>query len=397
MPLYYWQGITLQGTIVTGYKKARSINDLTQILAKQWIGLMHAAISRATTFVYARTRLLDTTFASLHFLVQAGVRIDKALLLTYNQISHPPLKELLKEVNEEIQQGLSLSQALSYHTDWFDPLTIFLISVGEEAGTLAHVLLKAHQHYHRSMLFQRSLRAALCMPAITLLFFLCIAIALIVGIIPFFADILEAYAATESTSLSTILWLSSAINTHLWLLASSIIAAITTLWYGIYYRTAWYRYLLHLCYKMPFIHHLFLLQELSVFFHALGLLLEQRVSMRHAFKWALQTIHLPTLHNRLAAVLHSIESGAQFAQALHPAHLPFSAEIESFIAIGQESSSLALMCFKSSEYYQQYVDRSLARWNTLIQPLLIIILGALITGLIMLIYSPLLSLSTVQF
>jgi len=397
MPLYYWRGITLEGITVAGYQKARSISDLSQKLATQWIGLMSASISRSTTFLYTKTRLLDDTFSSLHFLLQAGVRIDKALILTYNQISHLPLKELLKEVNEQVQQGTSFSHALSHHTDWFDPLTIFLISVGEESGTMPTVLLKVHQHYHRSMVFQRALRVAICMPAITLFFFLSIASVLVFGVVPFFADILHTYAGDSATGLSFILWFSHAVKNNVLLLGAFLVMCITSVWYGIYYRTRWYLYLSRISYKLPFVHQVFLLQELSVFFHALGLLLEQKISIRHAFKWALKTIRLPELHNRLLKVMHGLESGCQVADAFCHAKLPFGQEIESFIAIGQESSALDIMCFKSSQYYQARVDRSMTRWNTLIQPSLIVILGGLITGLIILIYAPLLSLSTLSF
>ncbi len=397
MPYFSWQGVDLYGRTHTGATFAHSVSELDARLFTQKIALMHAWQRAPWRFALSwvdLSRKIDF-FQHLAQLLQAGILLPEALGIMGDQQSHGVFQETIYAIAQQVREGHSLSHALQ-HTRYFDSLMSNMVAVGQESGSLALALQALADYLQAQDAFYKRIRAALLLPMITFGFFLCVLGVILFAIIPQFATIFSSLGTETPAATRTLLAISAgASGWHMGALLLSILLgallvhrASKTKSGRAFFDALWL--------KTPFMGRIIRQRSSAHFLHALSLLLGGGVPLVPALTIAKGVVRNSVLAQHLEQLVTEVAAGSPFSEALVITQEPlFGPEVISLATVGQETGRLSFFLARAARLLQDQVHRSITFVATIIQPLLIIILGLLIALLIISVYMPVLNLANV--
>ncbi len=396
MPYFSWQGVDLYGHMRKGMTFARTERELDARLFAQKIALLHARQERAPFFIFSRVRLSDKIafFQQLAQLLQAGILLPDALVIIADQQHYGPFGATLHALAHAVREGHQLHHALKQYPRFFDALMIELVQVGQESGSLALAVQALAEYLQAQEAFYRRLRTALLMPAITFIFFIGVLGIVVFGIIPHFAALFSSLGtqvpATTRLLFSLNAWAS---GWHLGILFASCLLGGWALYR--YARTAAGRLFFDTFWlKVPFIGRTIRQRACANFLQALSLLLDGGVSLVPALAIAKEVVANRVLAKHLDQLVTEMAAGGNLSEALVSVNEPlFGPEVLSLAVVGQETGRLSFFLARAARIVQSQVERSVTFVATIVQPLVLVILGLLIAFLLVSVYMPILNLA----
>lgn len=325
----------------------------------------------------------------LAVLLRAGLPLDRALKVILNMNGQPAMQGVLQETLDAIKGGRNLSHALRAHGELFGDFYINMIRSGEAGGQLAEVLAELAQHLERGKALRTSLTSALIYPSILLVVSI-LSIALMLGfVVPQFKSLFEDMG--ESLPLAT-RWV---VDVGDWMAeyGGYILIAALPLW--LIFRR-WkatpegHMAMDRLSLRLPLLGPILLKYELTRFARTLGTLLSNGVSLLEAIGIARDTVGNILLREALDSLPAAIKQGGRMATSLEKTGLFTQAAIQ-MIAVGEESGRLDAMLKELAHVYDDEIQASVRRTLTLLEPLLILGLGAIIATIIIAILMGILS------
>ncbi len=397
MPQFAWKGIGLDGHDQKGMLTARSCKQLDTMLLNQNIALLEASVIAP----YGRLRpisvsLKTTFFEQLATLIEAGVYLDAALLILAEQTTHVGFNKVIQDISSSIEEGSQLHEALAVYSGLFDVVIINVVRSGEEAGNLPVALRSIAKYLAFCEQFRSTMRRVCMLPAITCMFFALVAGIIIGFIVPSFASLYQSAGKELPGTTQTLLWLASWFTMSGLLLlivcCLALYACIKMIKRSQKVVSAYERILL----KTPVIGHIMWYGNLLSYMQALAILTAGGVHVSPALELALGAISMTELKNKFYAVWADVDRGKQVSRAVG-IHVPTfcGPSVIALIRIGEESGRLDRAFEQVVAVYQQRLEKTSVLVTTLIQPLLMIVLGLMITGLIFAVYVPIFNLSEV--
>jgi type II secretory pathway component PulF len=346
--------------------------------------------------LFVRVRVADKSalFQQVHALLAAGVLLPEALSIVAQQTRHAILEEIMHQVTARVQGGEALSHVARDYPMLYDSLTIQLLSVGEQSGRLALVLQAIVRYLQVKQDFHASIRAALFMPFMTLLFFFAVMTLLFTVVIPRFAQMFASLGQELPPLTRGMIAVSDFMVSAymIWAIVGlvGIVAAVRAVARTTRGQVLSQRVLL----ATPGIGSLLYQQALGYFFESVSLLLASGMPLVSALSAVSNTIPYLAVRERMEKAISEVRHGQSLAQALGSfGKKHISSDIIAIIRVGQEIGALDGMLKQVAGIYQSKVKRTLAFVTMIIQPLLIVILGLLILLLIVAVYTPILHLS----
>ncbi|MEW6446131.1 MAG: type II secretion system F family protein [Pseudomonadota bacterium] len=325
----------------------------------------------------------------LSVLLRAGLPLDRALKVMIGMSGQPPMRSVMQDMLDTIKGGRGLSQALRAHGDLFGDFYINMVRSGEAGGQLATVLADLAEHLERSKTLRSSMVSALIYPAI-LLAVSVLSIALMLGfVVPQFKSLFEDMG--ERLPLATRL----VVDSGDWIAAHGIylLIAALPLWLLLqrWKNTPAGRASIdRISLRLPLLGPTLLKYETTRFARTLGTLLGNGVSLLDAIGIARDTVGNTVLREALSSLPPAIKQGGRMAAALEKTGLFSQAAIQ-MTAIGEESGRLDAMLRELAHVYDNEVQAGVKRALTLLEPLLILGLGAIIAAIIIAILMGILS------
>lgn len=397
MPQYKWYGINLEGKTCTGMQVAQSHHELTSVLFQEEVALLGYRIKRPTPFIH--TVSLEekiTFFKQLRLLLAAGIFLDQSLQLIMHQIKKNYFKAVIQDILTDIQNGSTLAHAFRNYPFIFDELSMVIIQSGQESGRMIAALDELSNYQELFLNFKKKIRAILLMPCITFIFFLLIAAIIMIIIVPRFNTLFSSCNQACSTSTTFIFVLSDFVRT-IWFPIYSILALLVMM--GIKYvikRTERMHRMMHWCMaSLPLLKSITHQITFVYYFQSLALLTKTGIHLVIALEIAQQSIHNYYVRARMERVHQAILEGTSFSAAIMQEQRLFSDQIVALLAVGNESACMPFVFEQIALVYKEQINRTLTTLATLVQPLLMIILGLLITSLVFALYVPLFNLSSV--
>lgn len=395
MPYFRWKGIDLQGTMRAGRSCAASLKDLDTQLLHDDIALLKS--TQLSMRLFGRAVSMDVKiqfFRSLATLLEAGVMVPEALELVAQQVRHIGFHEVLYSLKRDVETGILLSDAMAKHRKMFNPLMIEMVGIGYETGSLVTSLERLVSYLETMQEFRKKIRMALTMPLITFLFFTIIASVLVVFVVPQFESLFASLKQPLPTSTRVVLLINGLIRSYgLYLIG--FIAAAVGVCMVLYQRMIEARYFFdRIALSIPFLGPLLVTRMCAQISQALALLLDGGIMVVDAFSIITSLVDNVILRDVLIRVKHDVQAGMQVSDALlrnGNGYLGFDAI--ALIRVGETSGTLAPMFAAAARRYQASVAYTLQWLLNLMQPLVIIFLGILITGLILAIYLPIMTIS----
>lgn len=394
MPYFAWYGIDIAGNNRSGKAYARSQYDLDRSLLAREIALISCKKSRLLYAPKPTGQRVVQFFNQSSLLVSSGMRLPEVLAVAIEQYDDSiSFQESLDRIAYAIGHGQSIHEAFNAYPNLFDQITVVMLQVGQESGALSAALAAVAGRLESNDQFRKKIKAAALLPLITLLFFLGAALFIFVVIIPSLTGVLAAGNQSIPKFTRVLIGVSDFVRS--WQMAYLCLGGV--------FLAAGLRSVLaiekiknwcdSLILRIPFVSNFALLGAQSAFLESLSLLLMQAMPMASALAIACRVVGNKQIRSWLLALRNEVIQGMPLSQAMRLcADQVFTAETRAMIAVAEESGMVANMLNSAWQLQKQKRIAHITRLVTLVQPVLMLLLGLLVAGLIFALYIPLFNL-----
>lgn len=327
-------------------------------------------------------RLLST-------MINAGLPILRSLRIIVKQTENPALAEVLQDVAKMVEEGYSLSYAMGQHPKVFSSLVVSLIKSGEESGSLDIVLDRIAHDMEREIEIRQNVQAGIRYPVIILSAAALIVTAVMYWVVPQFQEIFESMGATLPAMTLVLVYISELIRHSAPILLLVIIVLMVAGRYAANFPAV-QRFFDTVRLKLPVFGFLLRRIALSRFARTFSILLKSGVPIIKSLTVVEETVGNAVIANAVSKAKVSIKEGERISYPLEETG-EFPPMVIDMIAVGEETGALDDMLTKISEFYDREVDYTIDAFTTMIEPLLITVMGIIIGFIVISLYLPLFS------
>jgi type IV pilus assembly protein PilC len=319
-------------------------------------------------------------------LVRAGLTIPDALALAAKRPDSPALGRILDRVLEDVRNGVLLSEACGRHPEAFERLYLAALRTGEKTGGLAGVLARYHEYLRHRVALRRKLSQALAYPVFLLIALVVILAVLFLFVMPRFVSMYTDLGAELPFPTRVLL----GIVEHLYVVGPVVGVGGFLAVVGWRHWTATEsgrRRADRARERIPYIRALSRIVSAAQLARSLGTLLAGGTPLVEALRTAAGSLANQVYIDRLEAATNQVTDGASLAQAVRTTEL-MPEMAARMIEVGEASGGLETMLIEIAQHYEDMLDARLARVMALVEPLLMLLMGALIGGIIVVMYLP---------
>lgn len=329
---------------------------------------------------------------SLATMVNSGLPLLQGIDIMIEQTENVNFKRVLTQVGQDIEAGLTFSDALKKHPKAFPELYSSMVRAGEASGNLDGILIQLAEYLEATEKLKRDVRSAMTYPVVAFVIVVAIAAGLLVFIVPRFKDIYDSLGGTLPAPTLALIAVSNALRKYFLIVLGCFIAAVMVLRY--YTTTPVGRMQFDtLKLKLPIFGPLFRKVAVSRFARTLSTLTRSGVPVLAALEIVERTIGNEVLATAIRNSEVNIKAGATIAEPLGRSGV-FPLMVTRMIDVGERTGSLDELLTKISDFYDQQVESAIASLTSLIEPILILVLGVVVGGMVLALFLPIFKLST---
>jgi type IV pilus assembly protein PilC len=334
-----------------------------------------------------RQKHIVAFFRSFATLVAAGVPIRRSLDVTMEQCSASRLREALAFIRSDIESGLSFSDALARRPQEFPQLFVTMVRAGELGGVLDQVLDRLACALERERKLRKHVVSALAYPAVVLVFALALTVFLITSIVPMFQSMYEQLHVPLPPITSLLIGVATVLQDRFaWISIGA--AAIVLMALQLSRGRAAKSVLDGIVMRLPVIGPIMRKSTVTRVARILGTLLGCGVSLLAALT-AVEDIAASVLHRRsITSLQRALREGASVSEAFDESGL-YEPMFIQMVRVGEETGALDEMLLRIADYYDVDVEAALNALGTILEPLLIVVLGGVVGFIIAAIFIPL--------
>lgn len=391
MPIFRYQGVTLTGTAVSGEIKARDAKELAELLRNQKIILTSATKNKPSinlTVSIGKVKRTEVTRFTRQFAVMlnAGLPMVECLDIAVQQCEARELKRVLHKVKESVQTGSTVTEALSKHRKYFDELYIHMVQAGETSGTLDTILNRIATYREKRDALVRKVKAALIYPAIVLVVAVAVTIVMLTYIVPIFVNMFQGIEAQLPLPTRFVVGLSNFFTEQLLLIVILFLGILLGLQY--FLRSSRGRLFIDkLFLRIPVIGNLTRKTAVARFSKTLGTLMSSGVSILEALDITSKTAGNKVIEKVVKNASLAIAEGKTITQPLTESGV-FPPLVTQMVAVGERTGELDTMLDKIAVLYEEEVDTAVAGLTAVLEPVIIVVMGIIIGGILIAMYLP---------
>lgn len=344
-----------------------------------------------------RVKLKELAVFSRQFatMVNAGLTLLRALSILAEQVENPKLARAVRQIKTDVENGQSLSVAMAKHPRVFPPLMISMIRAGESGGFLDSTLLEVAANLESDVKLRSKVKSAMTYPLVVLVMAGISVVLMLTLIVPTFAKMFKnfsqdpAHPAQLPVPTQIMVAASHILLTWGWLLAILVIIAIV-----VYNRNKHLPQVRHvidpLKFRVPVLGLLFKKVAIARFSRNLATLLVSGVPILQALDIVGETSGSTVIEDKVAEIKDSVRRGDLLTKPLQNGTV-FPPMVVQMMSVGESTGSLDRMLLKIAEFYDQEVEATTEQLTSLIEPVMIAILGTIVGGMVISLYLPMFS------
>ena len=398
MKKYKYSARNVDGQVLTGTISARDQFEVAEQLQQK--GLVVVAVNEDLGLSLSKLNEINiggvpmkdkvVFMRQLSTMISAGLPLTQALEILYKQATNPQFKRVLDQVTNEVKGGTSMAKSFRMFDDVFDEIVINLLEAGEESGHLEEILQRVATELENQKKLNERIKGAFTYPAV-----ISVVIVAVVGIMMFFLvpameEIYSEFDAELPTITQWLINISNFMRAYWWLLAVMIASGIIGFKYYIETESGkknWHLFKL----KFPVLGTLSAKIQLTQFNRILALLLSSGLSIIESLNLtagALSNVHF---RDAVLTAREEVEKGVPMATPISRSeHFPLI--VSQMIAVGEESGQIDHVLNKMAEYYADEVQVMTDNLTTLLEPLILIVVGVVIGFIALAVYMPMFTL-----
>jgi len=396
---YVWDGTDRRGARHTGEIVGPTVALVKAELRRQGIAPIKVKKKPRVLFGSDSTKKIkskDIAIFSrqLATMMSAGVPLVQSFDIISKGNEHPGMQKMVTALKTDIEGGSSLGQALRKHPRTFDDLFCNLVRAGEQAGILENLLNKIAVYKEKSEILKTKIKKAMMYPAGILVVAFAVTVILLIFVVPQFQALFSSFGA-ELPALTQMVVNMSAFVQQWWLIIVGVpILAIVFLVKGKQRSKKINIFLDRLFLRLPIVGNILRKAAVARFARTLGTMFAAGVPLVEAMDSVAGAAGNQVYADAILAIRDDISTGQQLQTAMMQSKL-FPSMTVQMVAIGEESGSLDSMLSKVADFYEREVDDAVDNLSSLMEPMIMVVLGVLIGGLVLAMYMPIFQMGSV--
>jgi len=377
--------LTAEGSTVIAVKAAAegsfrgkmSLFDKLMLQIYKW----RTGVSLKTLVFF--TRQMATMFS-------AGLTIEKSISNLEKSEKNKKFRKVLTKIANDIKKGFSLSEALEEHPGIFNPLYVSLVTAGEVSGTLHTILDELAIYLEKLEDTKRKVTSALTYPIFILIFLIFVSFILFYFIIPMFARVYESFNADLPVPTQIAIFVADWIGANLFyffIIILAMVMAVFLIYLSDRGRLIIDRLILHI----PVLGGMLKNSILSKFARTFSILMTAGVPIMDTLELSQDVVQNAVVEKAVAEARNYVKEGYTVAGALKRTGV-FPSTLLQLVATGEETGDMDRLLAKAAEFYEKIVDSVIDRLSSLIEPLLIVLMAAVVGTIVIIIYLPIFNL-----
>jgi type IV pilus assembly protein PilC len=329
-------------------------------------------------------------------MIAAGLPLVQTLTALEEQTESKAFKPILGQVRERVEQGETFSQSLAQHPKVFNRLYISMVEAGEVGGFLAEILDRVATYLETTARLKRKVKSAMSYPTIVCSIAVAISLALIMKVIPIFADIYKDFGAKLPAPTQALIDLSEILRSY-FLVVVVLIGGVVFALMKLTKTGPGKQILDRTLLRLPIFGKLIHKVAISRFARTFAALLRSGVPILETLRIVGQSAGNTQVEIAVVATASSIEKGDNLAVAMGH-HSIFPPMLVRMISAGEQTGKVDAMLEKTSDFYDEEIEATLSGLTALIEPLLIVFLGVVVGSIVICMFLPIFKLNQiVQF
>ncbi len=400
MPIYVFKGRTVNGVEETGQIDCPTRDEAVQALRKKhliasYIREQSPEVKIRLPGLGGRVGVRDLVIFTRQFatMVNAGLPLVQCLDILAKQAESPLFSRIVSEVQRDVEAGSTLSEAMAKHPKVFDSLFVNMVDAGEAGGILDGILIRMATYLEKAEALRRKVKSAMTYPTVVLTVALGATVFMLLVIIPTFAKVFADFGGQLPLPTRVVLDLSNFLRKDWWILLLGLTAVVVG--YKQYYRSARGRVVLDgVLLRLPIFGNILRRSSIARFTRTLGTMISSGVPILTALDITARTAGNKVIENAILATKGSIGEGETIAAPLRESKV-FPPMVVQMISVGEETGALDKMLEKIAAFYDEEVDVAVETLTSVIEPIMIVVMGALVGGMVIAMYMPMFKLISV--
>jgi type IV pilus assembly protein PilC len=395
---FAWEGTDKKGKKLKGESRANSPSIVKAELRRQGIAPIKVKKKSALMAGAKKKKIVPKDIAifmrQLSTMMGAGVPLVQSFEIIGRGHENPSMQELILTIKSDVESGGTLSDSLAKHPVYFDELVCNLVNAGEQAGILEGLLDKIATYKEKTENMKAKIKKALFYPTAVIVIAFIVTAILLIFVVPQFEDLFSGFGADLPAFTMMVIGLSEWMQSYWWILAISVGGAI----YGIRQaklRSPKFRHGLdRLALKLPIVGEILTKSIIARYARTMSTMFAAGVPLVEAMESVAGAAGNEVYKEAILDMRDDVATGQQLTLAMTQTGL-FPNMVNQMVAIGEESGSLDAMLSKVADFYETEVDDAVDGLSSLIEPLIMGVLGILVGGLVIAMYLPIFKLGAV--
>jgi len=393
---FLWEGKDRKGNKIKGRGLAKDELEMRADLRRQGIAATKVKKERNLFKSDGKVTAADIAIFArqLATMLTAGIPMVQAFEIIGVGHDKPAMQKLVLAIKSDIETGNALNQALAKHPLYFDDLFVNLVEAGEHAGALETVLDKIATYKEKTEALKKKIKKALFYPAAVLAVAVIVTVILLLFVIPQFESLFKGFGADLPVFTQMVINMSRWMQDNGWMLLIVVVAAAFT--FGYFYKRSrpMRQFIDRMSLQIPVIGPILKKAAIARFARTLATMFGAGVPLVEAMKSVAGATGNIVYQDAVLRMRDEISTGLRMQRAMENTGL-FPNMVVQMIAVGEESGSLDEMAAKVADFYEADVDAAVDSLSSLLEPLIMVILGVLVGGLVIAMYLPIFKLGAV--
>lgn len=394
---FLWEGTDKRGKKIKG--KSMAINEAAVRADLRRQGVVPSRIKKQGKGLFSKSGTIAPAdiaifMRQLATMLSAGIPLVQSFEIVGNGHENPAMQKLILAVKADVEGGSALAESLAKHPLYFDDLVINLVEAGEQAGALESLLDKIATYKEKTEALKKKIKKALTYPAAVLVVAFVVTTILLIFVIPAFEDLFKGFGADLPSFTRMVIDLSVFVRAKGIYLAILIGGAFGAFFYFKKRSRKMRHFLDRASLKAPIIGPILQKAAIARYARTLATMFAAGVPLVEALQSVAGATGNIVYEIGVLEMRDEVATGQRLQQAMENTDL-FPNMVIQMIAVGEESGSLDEMSSKVADFFEEDVDNAVDNLSSLLEPMIMAILGVLVGGLVVAMYLPIFKMGSV--
>jgi len=392
---FLWEGMDKRGKKVKGQLQAGGEAMVNSQLRKQ--GITVTKVKKQSTLFKSSKRITEkdiTLFArQLATMMKAGVPLLQSFDIVGRGHSNPSMQRLLAEIKADIEKGSSLTQAFGRYPLYFDALFCNLVGAGESAGILEGVLERLATYKEKILAIKSKIKSALFYPLSVIIVAIVVVWIIMVWVIPAFKSVFSSFGADLPAPTLIVMAMSDFVVANWFILFGGSGAAIYAFFWTWKRSEKMQMFMDRLTLKIPIFGDLIRKSSIARWTRTLSTMFAAGVPLVDALGSVAGASGNYVYYVATKKIQSEVSTGSSLTSSMQGTEV-FPSMVIQMVMIGEEAGSLDAMLGKVADFFEQEVDDTVEALASLMEPMIMVVLGTLIGGMVIAMYLPIFKLGS---